>query len=382
MNGSIFPMVNRRRLLQLSAAGTALTVLQVGFGRGAFADTGPALTWISPRGYVETPDDFHYRIAEKLGFFGDLKVEYLAGPQDGTASVKFVDQGQAQLGAPSPGVFALGVDHGLDIAFFFAKHPVDIFSFAFRKGQAVKDPRELAGKTVLLGSIGWKPIVDAEVAQVGVDPATVNSVEAGAGWAQALAAGNGDAALVWEGLRSQWAAQGLDFDYLSLVKTSKFPANGEILKKSSLADPAKRQLYADYARGLAKGYAFAYANPRAAAAIVDEAFPSIAGKGTPEERTEYIVQLSNTTRGPYTDTKGWGYQHVPQYQEFFDIALKIGTISKPIDASKVVLNDVVPYANEFDKAALKAQAEAYPLPDAYKAVDIAAIRARNPVAYP
>ncbi len=159
------------------------------------------------------------------------------------------------------------------------------------------------------------------------------------------------------------------------------PANGEILKKSELADPAKRQLYADYARGLAKGYAFAYANPRAAAAIVDEAFPSIAAAGTPEQRTEYIVQLSNTTRGAHTEKEGWGYHDISQYQTFFDVALKIGTISKPIDASKVVLNDLIAYANDFDKAALKAEAEAYPLPDAYKAVDIDAIRARNPVAY-
>lgn len=82
--------VGRRRFLQLAGAGTALTVLQTGFGRSAFA-ADRRLTWISPRGYVETPDDFHYRIAEKLDFFGDLKVDYLPGPQDGTASIKFVD---------------------------------------------------------------------------------------------------------------------------------------------------------------------------------------------------------------------------------------------------------------------------------------------------
>jgi len=373
--------LDRRRVLKLSLGAVTVTALQGSLALPAFAASG-SLRWISPRGYVETPDDFHYRIAEKLGYFGDLEVEYLAGPQDGTASVKFVDQGQAELGAPSPGVFALGVDKGLDIAFFFAKHPVDIFSFAFRKGEAVEAAKDLVGKSVLLGSIGWKPIVDSELAQIGVDPAGVTSVEAGAGWAQALAAGNGDSALVWEGLRSQWAAKGLDFDYLSLAKTSRFPANGEILRKSDLADPAKRRLYADYARGLAKGYAFAYANPRAAAAIVDEAFPGIAAAGTPEQRTEYIVQLSNTTRGPDTATKGWGYHDVSQYQTFFDVALKIGTISKPIDASSVVLNDFIDYANDFDHDALKAEAEAHPLPEAYKSVDIDAIRGRNPVAYP
>jgi NitT/TauT family transport system substrate-binding protein len=369
-------------MLQLSAGGVAVTLAGVGGPPRARAAASGALQWVSPRGYVETPDDFHYRIAQKFGYFGDLKVDYLGGPQDGTANLRFVDQGQADLSAPAPGVLALGIDKGLDLAFFFAKHPVDIFSFAFRKGQAVKDPKDLAGKSVLLGSIGWKPIVDAEVAQVGVSPGKVKSIEAGAGWAQSLAAGNGDAALVWEGLRSQWNAKGLDFDYLPLVKTSKFPANGEILKKSNLQDPDKRKLYVAYAKGLAQGYAFAYANPRAAAAIVDEVFPSIAAVGTPAQRTEYIVQLSNTTRGPFTETKGWGYHDISQYQTFFDVALEIGLIGKPIDASKVVLNDLVAEANDFDHAALKAKAEAYPLPDAYKSVDLAEIRARNPVAYP
>ena len=68
----------------------------------------------------------------------------------------------------------------------------------------------LAGKTILLGSIGWKSICDPELAQLGVDPASVQYAEAGAFWGQALLQGQGDAALSWEGLRAQWTGQGLD----------------------------------------------------------------------------------------------------------------------------------------------------------------------------
>lgn len=375
------PALSRRRILQLAAVGgAAASITSFLPTRPAFA-AGRSLSWISPRGYVETPDDFHHLIASKLGYYGDLSVEYLPGPQDGTATVKFPDQGQSDLGSPGPGVFSLGVDKGLDLAYIFSKHPVDIFSFAFRKGEAVSDVKELEGKSVLLGSIGWKPIVDAELAQFGVDTSKVESLEAGAGWAQALAAGNGDSALVWEGLRSEWHGKGLDFDYLSLVKSSKFPANGEAVKASTLADPEKKALYSDYVRGLAKGFAFAYHNPLAAAAIVDEAFPSIAQNRTAAAKTEYIVQLSNTTRGPRTDSDGWGYQDLDQFQTFFDVALKIGTIEKPIDASKVITNELIPYANDFDADSVKADADNYPLPDEYKSVDLEEIRARNPVAF-
>lgn len=379
--GKTLVPLSRRRVLQLAAAGGAtVTITSVLPLRPALA-AGRSLTWISPRGYVETADDFHHQIALKLGYYGDLAVDYLPGPQDGTATVKFPDQGQSDLGSPGPGVFSLGIDKGLDLTYIFSKHPVDIFSFAFRKGEAVRDVHELEGKSVLLGSIGWKPIVDAELAQFGIDTTKVESLEAGQGWGQALAAGNGDSALVWEGLRAEWHAKGFDFDYLSLTRQSRFPANGEVVKGATLADPEKRQLYSDYARGLAKGLEFAWNNPVAAAAIFAETYPQVAAKLTPESITEHVVQLSNTTRGPLTAQKGWGFHDISQYQTFFDVALKIGTISKPIDASKVISNDLIAYANDFDHGAVKADAEGYPLPAAFKAVDLAPILGRNPRAY-
>jgi NitT/TauT family transport system substrate-binding protein len=263
----------------------------------------------------------------------------------------------------------------------FSKHPVDIFSFAFRKGQAVSDPKGLVGKTVALGSIGWKPIVDTELAQFGIDPASVTCIEAGPGWGQTVAAGKADAALVWEGQRVTWASEGLDFDYLLAFHQSRFPANGEDVARATLADKDKRAIYADYLRGYAMGLEFGLHNPRAAAAIVHKRFPQLDGTITPTASTEHIVQLTNVTRGPLTATKGWGYHDISQFQLFFDIALKTGQIGKRIDASHVVTNELIDYANDFDHAKVKADAESYPLPAEYKAVDIDAIRQRQPARF-
>jgi NitT/TauT family transport system substrate-binding protein len=378
------PGLSRRRLISITGRtiviGAAAAALDPFSSVRAEAEA-RTLNWIAPRGFIETLDDWFHWSARDQGYYGNLDVVYQSGPRDGTAAVTLIDQGKADASSPSPGVFALGVDRGMDILYVFSKHPVDIFSFAFRKGQAVTTPEQMKGKTVVLGSIGWKPIVDSELAQFGVNPDSVTCVEAGNGWGQVVAQGRGDCALTWEGQRATWHSEGLDFDYFKLFEKSRFPANGEDISRAEFNDKEKRQAYADYLRGYAMGLEFGLHNPRASAVIVDKQFPQLAKAVNPTASTEHIIQLTNVTRGPLTASKGWGWQDPAQFQLFFDTYLKTGQISNRIDANKVVSNELIAYANDFDRAKVKADAEAYKLPPEYEAVDVAEIRARNPARY-
>ena len=65
------------------------------------------MRWVSPRGTVEVLDDYPYWVAKKFGYFGDIETTLEPGPSDATATVKLVDQNQADVGYPSPGVFSL-----------------------------------------------------------------------------------------------------------------------------------------------------------------------------------------------------------------------------------------------------------------------------------
>ena len=60
-----------------------------------------------------------------MGYFADLGVEtdMQPGPSDGTATVKFVDVGQADMGFPSPGVFSFALENGMKLksAFHWAR---------------------------------------------------------------------------------------------------------------------------------------------------------------------------------------------------------------------------------------------------------------------
>ena len=52
-------------------------------------------------------------------------------------------------------------------------------SLAFRKGEGPTDIKGIEGKTILLGSAAWQPIVDPMLAAQGVDISTIKYVEAG-----------------------------------------------------------------------------------------------------------------------------------------------------------------------------------------------------------
>ena len=370
------PSIDRRRLLTLTAGGVTATALvgAVGSRRAYAADN--TVRWVSPRGTVEVLDDYPYWAGKKFGYFGDIQTTLEGGPSDATACIKLVDQKQSDMGYPSPGVFSLGIEQGIPIVSVFHMGGTDVFDFAFRKGQKPKSLNDLEGKTILLGSAGWQSICDPMLYAAGVDIKKIKYVEAGwPVWGTTLKAGQGDAALSWEGLRAQWKGQGLDFDYFLGKDFSKLPANSFIIRKADFDDPAKRQLYAKYLQGWAAGLEFGKQNPRGATQIVMAQFPGLASQMTPAVATESQMQLANVFGGRMDERKKWGYHLLPSWQLFFDTGRKIGQITRDIKAEDVCKNDLIDEANAFDKAKVKADADGFALSPDYQSVDVKAIQA-------
>lgn len=332
--------------------------------------------WVSPRGTVEVLDDYPYWIAKKFGWFGDIQTTLEPGPMEATATIKLVDQDQADIGFPSPGVFSLGLEQGMPLQSVFHMGAYDTFSFAFRKGEKPADIKDLAGKKILLGSIGWKAIVDPMLAQVGVDPASVEYLEAGQLWGPALQQGQGDTALCWEGLRAQWFGQGMDYDYFLPFDFSKFPANTFVIRASDLEDESKKALYQEYFKAWAMGLEFGHLNPRAATQIVLEQFPALASTLNPEVATESMMQLANIFRGDWDKRQGWGWHDMAQWQGYFDTIYQIKQITKEMKAEDVCSNEYIAAANQFDQAEVQKASDGYELSADYQAVDVEAIKGR------
>ena len=373
------PEMSRRHFLQVSSSGVVTATAMGGSMISATAQAKPykrKFTWISPRGTINVVDDYPYWVAKEMGYFDDLgvKTDMQPGPSDGTAVVKFVAFNKADIGFPSPGVLSFAINNYLDLVSIYGSGAYDLFNVAFRKGEGLKDLKELEGKTVLLGSAAWQSICDPMFAALGVDTSKINYVEAGwPTWGTALQSGLGDAALAWEGLRADWEGKGLKFDYWLGRNGSPLPSNSLVVRRKDIQDPQRKEFLQKYLRGWAMGSEFAERNPRAATQIVFDALPEVKSNLGPKYATESLMQIHRTFKGDMSKRSGWGEHDLDQWDNFFKLLRKIGMSKVDIDTKKYVLNDFIADANGFDKAKVHADADNYRLPADMADVNVAEI---------
>ncbi len=368
--------IDRRYFLKVTGAGAVTATALGGALRPAFAQD-KSITWISPRGTLEVLDDYPYWLGKELGYFGDLETSMEPGPSDGTATVKFVALGQADMGFPSPGVFSFAIENDMELVSVFNMGAVDVFDFAFRPGEGVKDLKELEGKTVLLGSAAWQAIADPMFAAAGADISKITYLEGGwPQWGTMLASGQGDAALAWEGLRADWQGKGLEFEYWLGSDHSNFPANSFVVRRSDVEDAERHAVLEEYLRGWAMGMEAGHVNPRAAVNAVFNEFPIVKNNLGTELGTESLMQLARVFRGNMEEREGWGWHDMARWELFFETLHEIGQTKELADASTYITNEFVGPANTFDHDKVKADAEGYSLSEDMQAVDIAVIEAR------
>jgi len=330
------------------------------------------MVWISPRGTLEVMDDYNLWVANQLGYFKEmgLDVTLEPGPNDAFACTKFVDQHQADIGYPSPGVLTSSVDTGMDVIMVYEMMLGQVFDFAVKKDSPIKSVKDLEGKSIAVGMSGWQVISDPILLEMGVDPKTVTYTAVPSEWGQAVALGKADAALLWEGLRAQWDAQGLDLRYLIGQDFSKMPSNGYCARKSDLKDPAKRALLVKFLRATSMGIHFARFNPRAAAQIVYNKFAAVREQMKPELALLSTQQLHWGYTGGARLGQGYGWFDLNGWSTYLGILYKLGQTKRMLPPGEVVTNELIKEANDFDHARVEKDAKAYPLDDAWKNVPV------------
>jgi NitT/TauT family transport system substrate-binding protein len=362
-NGS----VSRRQFIQGAAAlGLSFSAISR-LSNPVLAGSAGAVRWVSPRGTLDVLDDYPYWVAQKFGYFGDIKTTIEPGPTSGQG--KLVAADQSDMSYSSPGVFSFDLEADVPLVSVFQMGAYDVFDFAFPKGKAVSSLKELEGKKVLIGDASWQGICAPEIAQQGGDPSKVQYLVAGLSWQENLQQGQGDAALSWEGLRAQWKSLGFDFDYLLGMEFSKFPANSFQIRSKDFQDSSLTDTYTKYLAGWAAGLEFGHLNPRAATQITMEARPQVK-QAFPDRAVavESMMQLATVFRGDFAKRQGWGWHDLEGWQLFLDTIKKIGQITKDIKAEDVIKNDYVAGANAFDKAKVQSDAASFQLADEFAKV--------------
>jgi NitT/TauT family transport system substrate-binding protein len=372
--------MSRREVLERGAKGVAAlsagSLLTAGSAFGRSSAALETVRWISPRGTLQVMDDFNLWVPLKLGYFKSLGIDakLIAGSvTDALASTKFVAQNKADMGYPSPGVLTASIDGGIAVKSVWDVISGQVFDFALPANSTIKGPKDLKGKSIALGSSGWKVIVDPMLVELGIDPKSVRYVSAGASWTQAAATGKADAALAWEGLRHQLAGQGLKLKYLIGTTWSKFPSNVYSVRASDLEDDAKKDLYTRFLQGVVMGLEFTKANPRAAAQITYRSLPDLQKTLKPQEALDSMLELAHAYGTSHRQGHGWGYNDAKGWNNYLKVVHDLGQTKKLLPTDDVITNDLQSVANkQADAARARKDAKAYKLGKDFAATKVEA----------
>jgi NitT/TauT family transport system substrate-binding protein len=189
-------------------------------------------------------------------------------------------------------------------------------------------------------------------------------------WTAALASGEGDACLAWEGLRALLDKNGQDFDYWMGMRGSPLPSNSQVVRRADVEDPDRRPFLQAFVKGMAMGHEFAEQNPRAATDIVFKALPATRQGFGARAGTESLMQIHRTFKGDMSQRAGWGEHDIAGFQSSSMCRKRSGCCRQRSTLLTIVLNDFIAEGNNFDKDAVRADAMAYELPEDLAAVDM------------
>jgi NitT/TauT family transport system substrate-binding protein len=361
-----------KKTAAVGAGATALGLLQI---EPAFGMSLDKVKWISPRGTLDVMDDFNLWVPIKMGYFHKLGIDVSLAPGDASGNLPSVANHQVDMGYPSPGVLTSSIDAGVPVISVWEQYPAQVFDFVLPAKSKITSPKQLTGKTIALFTIAWRSIVDPMLAEVGVNPKSVKYREFGASWVQAVALGQADAGLAWEGLRAQLIGQSSTFGSAFALKFlvgaqwgSKGPSNSYVIRKADLSDSKKLDVYTRFLAGSVWGSEFTKANPRAACQITYEARPALQQLISPQIALNSMMQLASGysvfhRKAPHL----YGWHDSAAWSRYLAEIAKLGQTKKHLALSDVVTNQLVKAANSrADVASAHRQGAAFKLNSIFK----------------
>ena len=368
--------LTRRELVRrTAAAGAGLGLLGTISVEDAFARTDKLdrVRWISPRGTLDVMDDYNIRVPIQMGYYKKLNIDARLNAGAGSGEMQLVAANKIDMGYPSPGVLSSAVDAGIPVIGVWEQYPAQVFDFVLPGDSKITSPADLAGKKIAVLTIGWKAIIDPILADAGVDPSSVKYVELGTQWVQAVARGQADAGLAWEGLRAQLNGEaahfgaGFSIKFLIGAKFSKDPSNVYAVRKADLSDAKKRDIYTRFLAGVVMGFEFARANPRAAAQITYSQLPALQSIISPQVAVESMVQLASGYSLRKRNGGLWGSFDQNAWNGYLATIAKLGQTKKQLKFGDIIDLSLIAAANKrADVARARRDAKAFKVDQYFK----------------
>jgi|SRR5581483_3043664 len=366
--------LTRRELVRRTAAagagvgllGTLLAEPALGRSNGL-----DLVRWISPRGTLDVMDDYNIRVPIAMGYYKKLGIQVQLNAGAGSGEMQLVAAHKIDMGYPSPGVLTASIDAGVPVVGIWEQYPAQVFDFVLPGNSKITSPKQLAGKKIAVLTIGWKAIIDPILADAGVNPKSVKYVELGTQWVQAVARGQADAGLAWEGLRAQLDGEaahfgaGFSIKFLIGAQFSKDPSNVYAVRRADMSDAKKKDIYTRFLAGVVMGFEFARANPRAAAQITYGQLPALQSIISPQVAVESFAQLASGYSQQKRRGAQWGSFDENAWNNYLATIAKLGQVKKQYRFGDVIDTSLVAAANRRANVALaRRDGKAYKL-DAY-----------------
>ncbi len=337
-----------------AAAGAGLGLLGTLAAEPAFAraDGLDVVRWISPRGTLDVMDDYNVRVPIAMGYYKQLGIQAQLNAGSGSGEMQLVAAHKVDMGYPSPGVLSSAIDAGVPVIGIWEQYPAQVFDFVLPGDSKITSPSQLAGKKIAVLTIGWKAIIDPILADAGVDPKSVKYVELGTQWVQAVARGQADAGLAWEGLRAQLDGEaahfgaGFSIKFLIGAQFSHDPSNVYAVRKADMSDAKKRDIYTRFLAGVVMGFEFARANPKAAAQITYGQLPALQSIISPQVAVESMAQLASGYSLQKRHGGLWGSFNVSAWNSYLATIAKLGQVKKQYTFHDVIDTSLIAAANK------------------------------------
>lgn len=296
-------------------------------------------------------------VARNLGYFSDEGIDLVFDQSYSSSATRMVAANQVEFSTPGPHLTSAGIGSGMEIISVFQWYPVDIFGFAVLADSGMTSVKDLEGKKIGTMTPTTKNQVIPILEAAGVDVASVEMIPVSDARVQQLTAGNVDAVWTWDGEWQQWLAEGQKIAYLSGEEVYDSQSN-TIIASTALVEQYP-DLVGRFTRALAKGCYFCYVNPRAAADIIITEWTSLlVDIDTAEEIVKTAINfmtggeevMTGNTIGMHSETS-WDLM-MKDY-------VKMGIVKEYIPLDKCFTNEFVEIANDWDRAEVNADAEAY-----------------------
>ena len=309
-----------------------------------------------------------YAIATKMGWYAKAGIKVEAVPLPGsTDCVKLVATGELPYSLPSVEPLASIKPQGVNAKIFYTAYQGNIYGIAVPDSSPIKTLADLKGKrigVISMASAGV-PVARAIAAAQGFNPdSDIRILVAGEGGQTAalLTSGQVDALSQFDTQYALVENAGVKLRSLDTSSISKFPSNAFLALDTRLK--THRTEAAALARGYAMGTIAAIANPEAAMRILWEIYPFTKPTGKDETIAlkDDIHTLNARAKNWRLEAAGvtkWGYNSEENYQTYLDFLLKWGVIKQAVSARDIVTNDLIDEINNFDAAAIAAEARTW-----------------------